>query len=700
MSQSALGNMTESPGTMTPMSPHGEPFPTEQPPKLKGRRRILQNLQRISSSPSLAKLGRVPASTYRTGGKASMSCVSLSSPTSSLGHTYGNSYSSQTSAGFSTAPTSVASTPGFEQLLVDPKIRIRSVQSQDPAGYFVPGPTSVPLPAELRFGSKDAQATSGFSLIEVPGDYFSKRVVKVKKVKQRPNFDFWGEMPHEVKVQILQYLGSKEIVRCSAVSKAWYKMCFDGQLWMNIDTEDYYREIPSDSLVKIITTAGPFVRDLNLRGCVQMRDRWGNDGQNISDVCRNLENFSLEGCRIDRSTVHYFLLRNSRLVHVNLSGLSAVNNSTMKIIAQGCQQLEHLNVSWCQHIDTKGLRKVVQSCPRLSDLRAAEIRGFGDPNFLLDLYNINQLERLVVDHCTDLDDIALKILIQGVDPEIDPLTDRPVIPPRKFRHLDFSRCRALTDAGIQILAHSVPHLAGLQLSHIDGLRDPALTDLLSSVPYLTHLELEELDDLTNVTLQNLAKSPCAPLLQHLNVSYCENLGDTGMISVLKACPSLCSLVMDNTRISDLSLTEAAAQLRLRDRALPVLASPTQRPRTALSLVVYDCMNVTWTGIREVLNRNAEPHRRSVISLKCFYGYQDTVNEHTKRVLRGDSKAAERLERKWGEYMVATEEAGAGGAGARRRRRRAREAAMVHADEEEGGPRGGRRRARSGGCIVM
>lgn len=477
-------------------------------------------------------------------------------------------------------------------------------------------------------------------------------------------------------------------------------MCFDGQLWMNIDTEDYYRQIPSDSLVKIMTTAGPFVRDLNLRGCVQMRDRWGNDGQKITDVCRNLENFSLEGCRIDRSTVHYFLLRNSRLVHINISGLSAVNNSTMKIIAQGCQQLEHLNVSWCQHIDAKGLQKIVQSCPKLTDLRAAEIRGFNDQGFLLDLHNSNMLERLVVNHCTDLDDNSLKVLIEGLEPEIDPLTDRPMIVPRKFRHLDFSRCRSLTDAGIKALAHNVPHLVGLQLSYIDSLRDSALTDLLSSIPLLTHLELEELDDLTNITLQNLAKSPCAPLLQHLNVSYCENLGDTGMLSVLKACPSLSSLVMDNTRVSDLALTEAAAQLRLRDRANPVVASRTEKPRTALSLIVYDCMNVTWTGIREVLNRNSEPHRRSIISLKCFYGYQDTVNEHTKRVLRGDSKAAERLERKWGEYMVATEEAGAGGAGARRRRRRAREAAMVHADEEEGGPRGGRRRARSGGCTVM
>ena len=699
MSQIATDGVTESPGAMTPTSPHGEALGFEQPPKLKGRRRILQNLQRISSSPSLAKIGRGPNSTYRAGGKASMSCVSLSSPTFSPTHSYGISQSSQSSAGVSTAPTSVVSTPGLEQLFVDPKIRVRSVQGNESSGYFSPGPTSVPLPAELRLGPKDSQKLSNPTVIEVPGDYFSKPVAKVRCVRERP-LDFWGEMPHEVKVQIFQYLKPKEIVRCSVVSKSWNKMCFDGQLWMNIDTEDYYSQIPSDSLIKIITNAGPFVRDLNLRGCVQMRDRWGNDGQKISDVCRNLENFSLQDCTIDRSTVHYFLLRNPRLVHINVSRLLTVNNSTMKIIAQGCQHLEHLNVSWCVHVDTKGLQKVVQSCPKLNDLRAVEVKGFNDREFLLDLYDSNKLERLVVNHCTDLDDDSLKVLIQGLDPEIDPLTDRPVVPPRSFRHLDFSRCRSLTDNGIKSLAYNVPLLSGLQLSEIDAIRDPALADLLTSVPHLTHLELEALDGLSNTTLQNIAKSPCAPHLRHLNVSYCENLGDTGMLSVLKSCTSLSSLVMDNTRVSDLALTEAAAQLRLRDRAIPIPYPSTQKPKTALSLVVYDCMNVTWTGIREVLSRNAEAHRRSIISLKCFHLYQDTVNEHTKRVLRGDSRAAERLERKWGEYMVATAEADAGGAGARRRRRRAREAAMVHEDEEEGGPRGGRRRARSGGCVVM
>lgn len=89
----------------------------------------------------------------------------------------------------------------------------------------------------------------------------------------------------------------------------------------------------------------------------------------------------------------------------------------------------------------------------------------------------------------------------------------------------------------------------------------------------------------------------------------------------------------------------------------------------------------------------------------------TVDEHTKRVLRGDLTAASRLDRKWAEYMIATEEAGAAGAGARRRRRRAREAERLYNEDEDENDGygvgsisalgGRRRRAQSGSsCIVM
>ncbi|MCJ1274420.1 hypothetical protein MMC21_002216 [Puttea exsequens] len=708
MSQVIEDEMIESPGQLTPTSmnsPNGGPLPFEQPPKLKGRRRLLQSLQRMSSSPSLVKTVRAPSSNGYTGsGKGSMSCVSLasSSSTNRYGHSYGHSYSStHSSAGFSTAPTSVASTPGPESQHFDPNARIVPLEGEL-ASHASPVPRSIPMPADMRPTSKEALSAAITGMGDIVEDYFTKPEVCVKEPRKRKNFNFWGEMPQEIATHILQFLGPKEIVRCSAVSKRWHEICFDGQLWRSLDTEGFYDSIPASSLTKIMTKAGPFVRDLNLRGCAQMPESWGQDGQTITDACRNLEYFSLEGCRIDRASVHYFLLRNPRLVHINFSGMKGLNNSALRIISKGCQHLEHLNISWCQYVDEKGLLSVVQSCKRLKDLRAGEVKGFDDKTLMLELFNHNNLERLILSHCPNFDDESLQVLIQGEDPEIDPLTGRAIVPPRKLRHLDLSRCPLLTDIGVRSLAHNIPQILGLQLSLCTELTDAGLNDILESTAHLTHLDIEELDNLTNTTLQNLSKSPCASKLQHLNISSCENLGDTGMLSAIKACTSLRTLFMDNTRVSDLVLTEAAAQLRSRKPHhifTPAASSPT--PSVALHIVVYDCQNVTWTGVREILSRNtSSPSPSQIITLKCFYGYQDTVNEHTKRVLRGDSLAATRLERKWAEYMMATEEAGAGGAGARRRRRRLREAALVHADEEDGGPRGGRRRARSGGCIIM
>jgi F-box/leucine-rich repeat protein 2/20 len=281
---------------------------------------------------------------------------------------------------------------------------------------------------------------------------------------------------------------------------------------------------------------------------------------------------------------------------------------------------------------------------------------------------------------------------------------------------------------------------------------------LPTLPFLTHLDIEELDNITNESLQALASGPAAQTLKHLSISYCELLGDTGMLPIIKACDKLESVDMDNTRISDLVLMEAAASIRDRNRAA-AKANPSGEGniKVGIRMVVFDCANITWTGVREVLSRNAElampcpsykfpaltesalpnassesmpssqssasatlatrssqriipSYEHSIISLKAFYTWQPTVNEHLKRVQRGDFIAARRLERKWAEWMMVGEEAAHGG---RRRRRRMREAMEAVQGEEDpaagdnGLIVGRRRRARSGpaggpggSCVVM
>ncbi|KAF2433230.1 RNI-like protein [Tothia fuscella] len=697
------------PPNPTPLEEPQVPLAVDIPQgKVRGRKRLLRGLQRMSSSPSLARMGRTPSSGYRTGNnKASISCVSLASSASPYGHSYNSSYSSEFSPQFSTAPTSAAGSPGPATPTFEFRPRARTVGRDTPS--------SVGVPWDLRASPRMGQCMSEFE-----GDYFSGPIAQPKKptFPRRANFNFWKDMPSELRLEILTYLEPRHVIRCSSVSKSWHQMCFDGQLWRELDTSDFYRDIPAESLVNIIASAGPFVRDLNLRGCVQLRERWGSKG--LSDVCRNLENFSLEGCLIDRTSIHCFLLQNNRLVHINLSGLAGATNSAMKIIAQHCPKVEHLNVTWCNNIDTRGLRKVIDGCPNLRDLRAGEVRGWDDVSFTNEIFKRNTLEKLILTNCDSLNDEALTALFEGVNGEVDYLTGRVMAPPRKLRHLDLTRCRGISDDGIKKLAYNCPEMEGLQLSKCRNLNDAAITDILPTMPKLTHLDLEELDNLTNTTLQALATAPCSQTLRHLSVSYCENLGDAGMLPVLKMCTKLQTLDMDNTRISDLVLTEAASMVRDRSRLGRGLTA-SERPSVGLRLVAYDCANVTWTGVREVLSRNAEVTRpspgalaagqtyvtypREIIQLKCFYTWQPTVEEHTKRVLKGEFHGAARLERKWADWMMANEEAGAGGAGGRRRRRRAREAQMMHADEEEGGMAGTgvgrRRRARSGpGCVVM
>ncbi|OJD17796.1 hypothetical protein AJ78_02149 [Emergomyces pasteurianus Ep9510] len=796
--------MMESPGVTTPMSIESADNHPGTPTKRKGHKRLLNGLQRIASSPSLLKSSRQRSSSLgsRRQGKASISCVSLNFTS------YTECFASPGSSPqiYDSLSARNNTSPNSQAIEDEDSIPIRAVTSNTAAAGNMKPHSSIPLPANIRPTTRDG--TQPGSVEQDENICAVPEMVTVMVQTQKPQFEFWMDMPEEIKMAIFQHLPAKDLFRCSRVSKAWNKMCFDGQLWAKLDASAYYTDIPSEALVKVITAAGPFLRDLNLRGCTQLENAWLSDGERISDTCRNLANVCIRDSRIDRTTLHSLIRKNPKLVHVDISGLSIVNNSSMRTISQSCPKLELLDISWCKGVDAKGLKRVVASCPRLRDLRVNELSGFDNHQLLEQLFEINSLERLVLSHCSSLSDMSLKILMEGIDPEVDLLTDRAIVPPRKLKHLDLSRCRSLTDVGIKNLAHNLPELEGLQLSQCSNIGDNALLDVLRTTPRLTHLDLEELDKLTNTFLIELSKVQCAGTLQHLNLSYCERLGDPGMLQLLKTCTRLRSLDLDNTRVSDLTIMELCCQARKRGFS-------NSFPCPGFRVAVFDCGNVTWAGVREVLSSNTYVPRqypitttrttplknptesnqslsfssssssssssassstssstdsttlsttfsnthplspltpitptttittitpitttvetpetinsqstaclpppsatilypKEIIDLKCFYGWQMMVNEHTKRVLRGNLAAAMRLERKWADYMMANEEAGSGGAGARRRRRRAREVERMYNEEDEGdesaygptglAPLGGRRRrARSGGCVVM
>lgn len=654
--------------------------PPEIPLKGKGRKRLLRGIQRISSSPSLTSLRRPRAASAPYSNRSALSCVSLAAT--------GPPSSAFTSG---TASPSPLGRPGTAH--AGSSSEVEDVEPPDGEGSENP-------PARRAI-----QATaSSQRTAPLPAD-FRPRARAVSKLVPKKPFPFWAKLPHELRVAIFSYLLPKELVRASRTSRAFHKFCFDGQLWTSFDASEFYHRIPAESLTKIIVTAGPFVKDLNLRGCVQVEHYQRTEA--IVKACKNLINATLEGCsNIQKATLHCLLRGNERLTNLNLTGLSAVTNTSCKIIADTCLQLQTLNVSWCRRVDAKGLKDVIRSCTMLRELRAGEVTGFDDMEMAAAVFETNTLERLVLCGCAELTDEAFKVMIHGLDPERDILTGIPIVPKRKLRHLDLSRCILLSDNGVKALGHLVPDLEGLQVSRCMDLTDLALEPILATTPRLTHLDLEDLNNITNSLLaEHLAKAPCAATLEHLSLSYCENVGDVGVLPLIQECVGLKSVDLDNTRISDLVLAEAAAMVTKRSTRTN---DPNARPEQTLELVVFDCHNVTWTGVREVLFRNGQvqasagqrTYPTQVIGLKCFYGYQMTVAEHHKRILRGEFASAGRLERKWAEYMQAAEEAEAGGAGYRRRRRRASRARVNLSEEDAELPMGRPRARTTGSCTIM
>src|SRR6266513_1528451 len=97
-------------------------------------------------------------------------------------------------------------------------------------------------------------------------------------------------------------------------------LCNDGTLFRTIDTRTFYRNITAPVLLSMLISAGPFLRHLNLRGCIQIKPK---DVFCLATQTTNLVCLSLEGCPInDCSSLACLLSRNPSLKTLDVSGLS------------------------------------------------------------------------------------------------------------------------------------------------------------------------------------------------------------------------------------------------------------------------------------------------------------------------------------------------------------------------------------------
>jgi len=177
----------------------------------------------------------------------------------------------------------------------------------------------------------------------------------------------------------------------------------------------------------------PFLSTLILRDCTGI----GDSGLvAVSSRCHSLQHVDVGGCRrvTDKATTS--LVKNLRLLSLNLTS-TRISDITLTAIAEMGESMEVLVLAGCRDITRDGVLKICAACSTLRFLSLAGVACID--NFCIQTLfsTAPSLEALNVALCARLTDEMIE----------DPNEDMVKLPPF-FRQLNITGCRRITDACI------------------------------------------------------------------------------------------------------------------------------------------------------------------------------------------------------------------------------------------------------------
>ncbi|GMI78354.1 hypothetical protein like AT1G21410 [Hibiscus trionum] len=168
------------------------------------------------------------------------------------------------------------------------------------------------------------------------------------------------------------------------------------------------------------------------------------------------------------------------------------------------------------------------------------------------------------------------LILRQENPQLE---DEAVETISKFCHdlqdLDLSKSFKLSDSSLYALAHGCPNLKKLNISGCTSFSDEALAYLTNFCRKLKILNLCGcVKAATDHALQAIGRN--CNMLQSLNLGWCDNVGDLGVMSLAYGCP-------------DLRCLDLCGCVRITDDSVIALANECLYLR---SLGLYYCRNIT------------------------------------------------------------------------------------------------------------
>ncbi|KAF9086914.1 SCF ubiquitin ligase complex subunit [Mortierella sp. GBA35] len=339
--------------------------------------------------------------------------------------------------------------------------------------------------------------------------------------------------------------------------------------------------LTDDSIVKLATSCRQLKR-IKLSQCTLLTDR---AVLALTEHCPHLIEIDLTNCSLVTDTAIQSVFESlPQIRDINMTFLTLLTNAAFVSISPKThrfEQLRVLNFTSCANITDKTLVKIILAAPRLrslaltkcdkiTDVGASAIKTLGKHLHYLHLGHCAKItDRLIVglsQHCTRIRYLDLACCTKITNISIFALAQLP-----KLRRIGLVKCSNITDYGIyaMLVSQILPQtLERVHLSYCTNLSDTAVASLVSQCRKLTHLSLTGVPAFIWPRYQIYCRAPPPEFTAHQRDVFCVFSG--------KGVRDLRKYMQENVSMAPApaSLADIRASYRMMSSAVSsILAGP-------------------------------------------------------------------------------------------------------------------------------
>ncbi|KAG8577140.1 hypothetical protein GDO81_010077 [Engystomops pustulosus] len=435
----------------------------------------------------------------------------------------------------------------------------------------------------------------------------------------REGEDDISQLPQRAILKIFGFMDLLDLARSSQVCRSWKIITQNSSLWNSIDFSSVKHCIQDKFVINILRKCRPYVLRLNFRGCSTLH--WSTF--KVIGECRNLQDLNLSECRnLNEEAIRCICEGCQGLLYLNLSHTD-ITNTTIRLMSRyllnlqylsvgysrkftdkglqylgsgkGCHKIIYLDLSGCTQISVDGFKYIADGCASLQHLKINDMFTLTDnciTTLLEKCQNIVSISLLGSPH---LSDVAFKIIAQGrklVQIRIEGnsrITDASIKAISRsspnLSHIYVADCQKITDISLKALA-SLKNITVLNVADCIRISDPGVRQVVEgpSGNKIRELNLTNCLRVSDLSLLRIAQK--CHNLNFLNLSFCENVSDSG-IELLGNMASLISVDISGTSITDQGLTALGSQSKIKE------------------LSISECLGITDIGIQRFCHQSRD-----------------------------------------------------------------------------------------------